>query len=305
MALFDEIKVEIIDIPGNDAGLMNLDGSRKLLLHSTEGGSITSAVGAYRANNSWPHATIDCTERTMARHNDWTLAARSLRNEAGGVETNRDGTIHIQLELVGFAENPADSFGGRDDLEWLGQEIIGPLCRNYNVPIASSVAWMPYPDSYGKDAPQRLSQSGWDSYSGVLGHQHVPENSHGDPGLIPINLILQAARNESEDSFMGVDFRNRAELEEFIIECNKKFFRDALDSGRTPIGAKLEDRVRHATRDFWVEVLSDSNSSVRKQLLEVMMLGVKEQLLESLNKVTNPLADKLKAVFRTVLDERS
>jgi hypothetical protein len=54
-----------------------------------------------------------------------------------------------------------------------------------------------YPASYG-DAPQRLSPAAWDAYSGVLGHQHAPDNSHGDPGAIDINRILSAARGDDD-----------------------------------------------------------------------------------------------------------
>lgn len=162
-------------VPGNSAGQMNGDGSRKLLLHSTEGFTVEGALGAYRQNNSWPTLTVDCPRRRVVRHLADTVAARSLRNRSGGVETNRDGTILIQIELMGFAGSP-ETIGDRDDLVWLGTEVVGPLCKRNSIPIASSVRWAPYPSSYGLNATQRLSPAAWDGYSGVLGHQHAPEN---------------------------------------------------------------------------------------------------------------------------------
>ena len=36
----------------------------------------------------------------------------------------------------------------------------------------------------------RMSNAAYVAYSGWLGHQHVPENDHGDPGNIPIAALL-------------------------------------------------------------------------------------------------------------------
>jgi hypothetical protein len=34
----------------------------------------------------------------------------------------------------------------------------------------------------------------WNAFTGHCGHQHVPENDHGDPGAFPITAILDAAK---------------------------------------------------------------------------------------------------------------
>lgn len=188
-------------VPGNSAGQMNGDGSRKLLLHDTEGSTIEGAIGAYRKNNSWPTLTVDCRRRRVVRHLADTVAARSLRNRSGGVETNRDGTVLIQIEIVGFANNRDGSmFSSREDYLWFGRTVVGPLCRRNRIPLTSSVRWVRYPQSYGIGAAQRLSGAQWDAYSGVLAHQHCPENDHGDTGLIDIDLILSAARGDDDMS---------------------------------------------------------------------------------------------------------
>src|SRR5262245_1721749 len=175
-------------IQGNDAGAQ-LAPVRKLLLHTTEGSSVEGAVAAYQANNSWPHETVDYRFGYVPRrvgHLTADRAARSLRNESGGVETNRDGVY--QVEVVGRAERP-------QDINWerLAREIMGPLCAQLAIPVVSAVTWVAYPDSYGLGAAQRLSGSAWDFYEGILGHQHAPENTHGDPGAIPIKAMLEAA----------------------------------------------------------------------------------------------------------------
>lgn len=189
--------------PGNSAGPMNGDGSRKLTIHSTEGNSIEGAVAAYRARNSWSTLTVDCRRRRVARHLSDTVAARSLQNDPGGADqTNKDGDVHIQIEVVGRAADPS-SFGSPEDMAWFGREVIGPLCRRNSIPIATSVRFIAYrshpPSSYGESNGVRLSPAAWDSYSGVLGHMHVPDNDHGDPGAFPIATVLAAARGDDFD----------------------------------------------------------------------------------------------------------
>lgn len=202
-------------IPGNSAGAMNGDGSRKLLLHSTEGSTIEGAVGAYTKNNSWPHLTVDCRQRRVVQHLPLDVAARSLRNLSGGEETNRDGTILVQVELVGFATNPA-TIGTAADLEWFGREVVAPICGLTSVPATTGVAWLAYPASYGA-SPVRLSGSAWDGYSGVLGHMHAPENLHGDPGAIDINRILAAARGATQEEPLKLDAEDRKWIEDHLI----------------------------------------------------------------------------------------
>jgi hypothetical protein len=102
---------------------------------------------------------------------------------------------------------------------WFGREVVGPVCAAQSIPVASTVRWAPYPQYYGADAAQRLSVAAWDAYSGVLGHQHAPDNLHGDPGAIDIETILSAARGDddmplTDDDLEKVEDRMRAVLNE-------------------------------------------------------------------------------------------
>lgn len=190
-------------VQGNDSGTYTSTVD-KFLIHTTEGGSIDGAIAAYRANNSWPHLTVDCRiGRPYVRcgHLDLDVPSRSLRNEAGGVQTNRDGVI--QVEVVGSATRPSEI-----DWVWFGKHVLGPCCRLKGIPLTSTVPWVPYPASYGENAAQRLSAASWTAYRGVLGHQHCPENSHGDPGAIPIVTILAGAAGGTpipEEDDMALD----------------------------------------------------------------------------------------------------
>jgi hypothetical protein len=74
-------------------------GPFKIVHHTTEGSSADGAMAAFLAHRSDPHFTVDGT--TIYQHIDTAKAARALRNPPGGVETNTDSAV--QIELVGFA----------------------------------------------------------------------------------------------------------------------------------------------------------------------------------------------------------
>ena len=82
----------------------HLGGPFKIVHHTTEGISVQGAFEAFRRNRSDPHFTVDAT--TIYQHIDTAEGARALRNEVGGVQTNRDSAV--QIELVGFAHLPKD-----------------------------------------------------------------------------------------------------------------------------------------------------------------------------------------------------
>lgn len=194
-------------IPGNSSGSWAPDDedAPKLVGHTTEGPSIASAVSAFTANNSWPHVTADPLLRDKAQHVGLDRPARALRNTSAPGQTNREPRVY-QVEIVGTARTVAPA-GQRsvleftdDELEWLGAEVFAPIARATGVPLTTSLTF--YGDRAGftlasEHARQRLSAAAFDTYRGVLGHQHVPENSHWDPGPIDMAKILAAARGET------------------------------------------------------------------------------------------------------------
>lgn len=185
-------------IEGQSAGAMAGGRGRKLLLHSTEGSTIEGAVAAYRARNVWPHLTVDCHRRRAVQHLPLQLAGRSLKNKAGGVETNRAGQYLVQIELVGFAQRP-ETIGDTDDLDWFARTVVRPIHEATGIPLYTQVTWVPYPASYGEGAAQRVPAYRWADLSGIVGHQHAPENDHGDPGALDVARIIATASNPQED----------------------------------------------------------------------------------------------------------
>ena len=73
-------------------------GPFKIVHHTTEGSTYAGARAAYKANRSDPHFTVSGDD--IFQHIDTAEAARSLKNPPGGVETNRDSAIQIEVKSV-------------------------------------------------------------------------------------------------------------------------------------------------------------------------------------------------------------
>jgi hypothetical protein len=152
-----------------------LGGRPKLLWHDTE----TSGFPSY-STNFWPHMTINPATGEVRQHVPANRAARALRNESGGVQTNRWRVF--QIECLGFANEVRFHPVMAEVADWAHDRL--------GVPRTESVGWRSYPSSFGQTSV-RLSGSEWSDYTGHLAHMHVPENVHGDPGWpFPISQIL-------------------------------------------------------------------------------------------------------------------
>lgn len=196
-----------------DAGSFT-GGGRKGLFHTTEGVTAASAIASYRSSGSWPHFTASYEGGTFRiwQHIPIDRAARSLVHLAGHVETNRNNVI--QIELVGSAAQPPSDPGYLAGIATWMQWVEA----NFGVPHRCTVTFKPYPASYGANNGVRLSEPAWNAYAGWLGHEHAPENLHGDPGALNIQALLQ----EDED----VPYTSQ-QLIEFAYEGAKK----ALNEG--------------------------------------------------------------------------
>lgn len=147
-------------------------GPFKIVHHTTEGSSAAGAMAAFAQKRSDPHFTVDGT--TIFQHVDTAEGARALRNDPGGVQTNRDSAV--QIELVGFAHLPKDRKALAN---------VARLCRWIEATHGVPPVWPsgpPKPAKNGKDpGGHNRNAATWDSTSGHYGHCHVPENTHWDP----------------------------------------------------------------------------------------------------------------------------
>lgn len=182
-------------------------------LHTTEG----FTWPAYGGGASAPHMTIlpNIKAKTVSirQHFPAGKSSRALVNLSGGVETN---TLNVfQIELIGtcdsrYRERWGSKRAGVDYVYWPDApqwllEAIAPVFRwldaewpNFKVADATPRGWTRYPESYGLRANQRMTFAEWRNAYGIFGHQHVPENTHGDPGNFPIAKLIAAIKGTSE-----------------------------------------------------------------------------------------------------------
>ena len=153
-----------------------------LVLHTTEGSSFSGAKNWMAQQNTSSHVLYDPATDEYEQLIGWNVNARSLRNLSGGVETNNRGRVY-QMEIVGRA---ADVPGYSD--VWF-QRLAGKVrdvAAATDTPLKFPWKFIPYstvrPSSYGANNGVRMSNAEWLEASGVCGHMHVPENTHGDPG---------------------------------------------------------------------------------------------------------------------------
>ncbi|MGY4643230.1 hypothetical protein [Cellulomonas sp. URHB0016] len=166
-----------------------------IVLHTTEGAGYPSAA-TYHDGRSAPHATVDPWGRTFRQHYSLDEAAWSLKAPPG-ISTNTMGAV--QLEIIGTSD-PRDGLLASVFVPTMPDEPMGYVAGlvrlvadRLGLPMSASVAWLPYPASYGSSGGQRLSTPAWYAYRGVLGHQHVPGNDHGDPGALDVDRLFALA----------------------------------------------------------------------------------------------------------------
>ncbi len=167
-----------IRVLGRTAGA-HVGGGRKIVWHTTEGHSASSAIAQYRDHGGWPTFTLEYLGDGRSRlyqHMGISQAARALRHPSGP-ETNRANAV--QVELVGFArDTPGWSRAHYRTIAGLARWIE----KAWGVPRRAGVPFRP-------GAP-RMGGVEFFRYAGHCGHEHVPLNDHVDPGAFRINLVL-------------------------------------------------------------------------------------------------------------------
>ncbi len=192
---------------------------RRGLLHTTE----STGLPGYKGGASAPHFTLvpNIAKRTSRTYQHFSTGrpARALRNEPGGVQTNNERVI--QIELVGTCDSKyrktwptatGVKVAGRDYIFWpeapaWALDELKVLMRwieeDQGVPrVSTARPWLPYPESYGR-SQARMTFTEWDWFSGWCGHQHAPENAHGDPANINITYLLNTADPTPEEDIMA------------------------------------------------------------------------------------------------------
>ena len=184
--------------------------------HSTEGTSLASYDGGSMAPNFTAKPDFATKRLVWYQHFDVDVSSRALRNLSGGVETN---TLNVcQVEIVGTCDPTTHTKWSQAGIQHLYMPELPDWAirdlatfakwanANHGVPLSSGLTFKPYPSSYGANGV-RMTGTQWNNFTGHCGHQHVPENDHGDPGAFPMAAILAAAKNgttQEDDPMAGI-----------------------------------------------------------------------------------------------------
>lgn len=175
--------------------------SNVIVWHTTEGTSLPAYDGGGEAPNFTAVPDFKAKRLVWYQHFDFDTSSRALVNKAGGVETN---TLNVcQIEIVGTCD-PAThkKWGSTPHLytpelpDWAIRDLAAFAKwanEQHGVPLFSGLTFKAYPGSYG-NSDVRMTAARWNAFRGHCGHQHVPENLHGDPGAFPMAEILAAAK---------------------------------------------------------------------------------------------------------------
>lgn len=152
------------------APLSWVPGQPKIVWHTTEGSSLPGYDG------SQPHFTLEPKANKLWQHVPIRGGSYALQNASGGVETNRARAI--QVELIGFA---SETQGWSDEAYANIARLARWIEKHAGVPRTCGV-------TFRSDSTHKVAN--FPSYTGHLGHQHVPENTHWDPGLFRIDKVI-------------------------------------------------------------------------------------------------------------------
>jgi len=180
---------------GLDGGPYDERAHPKVCWHMTEGTSIAGAEAAFAPYP--PHAIYEPRTRGRRQYISADLHSYALK----GAES--DDEYVIQIEVVGFSA-AAPSWPD-EYYRNIGVDVVRPLRELLGIPDAHLRF---YSDREGivlasKNSPIRLSDAAFRTFSGHLGHQHVPApDAHWDPGGFRFNEAISASYPPVEETDM-------------------------------------------------------------------------------------------------------
>ncbi len=190
------------------------DAPSRIVLHTTE----TNRLPGYRGGKAAPHFTIGVGHPgslpgeqmgvvRVWQHISLDRTAYALRHPRRTPETNHMGAHCIQIECVTYIGDQPDRgiVGNKGNLPPPLTDALAGLVRE----IAAALGGInidEYPEtwsssgSYGVGARQRMTNRQWEAFNGICGHQHVPNNTHWDPGALDIRSFVRLVGSDSAGS---------------------------------------------------------------------------------------------------------
>ncbi|WP_199818686.1 hypothetical protein [Streptomyces leeuwenhoekii] len=254
------------------------------VVHTTEGRSLPSYSGGAMAPTVTGVPDIKAKKIRWYQHYDVDESARALANKLGGVDTNTANAF--QIELVGTCDAKKSTVwdgkrAGVDYIYWPGAPdwalaevawLVRWLHDYHGIPLTCVKDWLAYgkdarrpgvtPASYGA-SPARMSMSAWRSFKGWCGHQHVPENDHGDPGSMDFPRVIKLAKGDTDTKTPP------AQQEDPMAGFTKKdVFDGAWNTDAIPAPASAPDAKtnRSWTASSYLRSIYNQNEALTKQV---------------------------------------
>ena len=227
-------------------GSMLGGGPPRGVLHTTEKYGYTPSTDNYYGHRNPPHITLDVNSGKMYQHYPFNVAARSLKNLKGGVQTNRQGSVNVQVEIAWKAaeirklpDSAMDQL--REFLLWCRDEL--------GIPFETTRRFVGS-EGYGFSTPYRMTAGEWIAYTGWCGHQHVDENNHWNPGRLDTEKLFSIPPPTPEGAYSDEDTWER-----WAKPSIKKAIARGAIVGGTVNGKKVWNPNGTVTRDQLAVVL--------------------------------------------------
>lgn len=166
-------------------------GPNKIVLHSVEGYNESSGIAVYNPSSAaLSHFTVDLKNKKTYQH-------LPINKPSSGVKSH-DDTAGVQIEIMGFSTSASagytdswflESDSAFGDTEWAYlAKLLVAISDETGIPLTSDLDW---------STPNRMDLTAFNDYQGVVGHRHVPDNDHTDPGDIWGKVSEQLSKIQS------------------------------------------------------------------------------------------------------------
>lgn len=233
-------------------------------LHTMETASVAVAEATY--GRYPPHVGVDVARRVRRQYVRLDRASYALSNMSGGIRPDTEFVIQIELNL--FAARTGELSDA--DVRWLGEAVCGPIARAVGIPHrfvrfygAGEGIVLATPTS-----PVRMSGAEFRAYSGWLGHQHVPENSHWDPGAMHVDRILAAAYDNPGGFLMALTDQQQSEVHEWL----RRLYGDVYQ-GEQVDGSKLRGKISNHSLRVLAEGTAHRVAAIEKAVAALQAPG--------------------------------
>jgi hypothetical protein len=136
-----------------------------------------------------PHILWDPFTGRSSQFTPADSRSKSVVDLAGGTRTNRAGKVVLQIEALFFPHCRVGTavYARLADTPCRGWAELNAWVRSWGVPDV-------WPMGRPVDFTSHRDEHTWETAGGWYGHQHVPENTHQDPGSWPAFIASSAPK---------------------------------------------------------------------------------------------------------------